>query len=236
MTPDESPTAWLEFASGEQVTLGELCTIGRTPGNRVVIPTERVSRRHAVIRRGADGSFELMDMGSSNGTWVNGLRLVRPMTLANAMVIEIGLVKMTFRFTRSPAAADRAGAPLIASCWLLALEATMRGCREPSQGEGHKTFEGWSERCQRIVKKYQGVSVRALQDGFVAFWREDAVMEKAATIATVLRSLRAVQTLTEEFRFAMHFGAVEIRVGVSGESRPAGAEFVSILQLQKLVR
>jgi len=34
-----------------------------------------VSRVHAAIRRGADGSLYIVDLGSSNGTWLNGERL-----------------------------------------------------------------------------------------------------------------------------------------------------------------
>ncbi len=235
MTEPPDPTAWLEFASGDRVAVTDLCTIGRTTGNRVVIPTERVSRRHAVIRRGADGGFELMDMGSSNGTWINGQRLSRPLALVNGTVIEIGLVQMIFRRQQAPAA-HASEKPAVVPCWLLAVEATMRGCRMPSDGESDKTFEGWSERCQRTVKKYQGTAVRGLQDGFLAFWLEEPGIDKSATVATVLRSLRAVQSLTEEFRFAIHHGEVEMRAGASGESRPSGDEFIFALQLQKLVR
>ncbi len=177
-----------------------------------------------------------MDMGSSNGTWVNGQRLSRPLTLINGAIIEIGLVQMIFRMTQATATSPSPQDQVRGPCWLLAVEATMRGCRVPAEGESDKTFEGWSERCQRTVKKYQGVAMRGLQDGFLAFWLEEPGTDKAATVATVLRSLHALQSLTEEFRFAIHYGEVEMRAGTSGESRPSGSEFIFVLQLQKLVR
>ena len=47
---------------------------GRTADSDVVLPETRVSRRHAVIRRTGDGpaDFEVMDLASTNGTFLNG--------------------------------------------------------------------------------------------------------------------------------------------------------------------
>ncbi len=53
--------------------------IGRTAGADVVIQESRVSRRHAVIRRAGPGAdtFEVVDLGSTNGTFVGGERVER---------------------------------------------------------------------------------------------------------------------------------------------------------------
>ncbi len=50
--------------------------IGTHPSNDVVLDDTTVSRRHATITRKA-GGFELADLGSTNGTFVNGRRLSR---------------------------------------------------------------------------------------------------------------------------------------------------------------
>jgi len=55
-------------------TLGRLTTIGRTLRNTIVIPAPDVSRSHARIELTADG-FLLSDLGSQNGTFVNGERI-----------------------------------------------------------------------------------------------------------------------------------------------------------------
>ena len=54
---------------------GEL-TIGRTPGNDIVIDNVGVSRRHAVMRV-QDGKAFLEDLGSANGTFVRGQKVER---------------------------------------------------------------------------------------------------------------------------------------------------------------
>ena len=50
--------------------------IGRGPENDVVVDDLRVSRRHAEVRRVGDG-FEVVDLDSHNGTFVNGQRVTR---------------------------------------------------------------------------------------------------------------------------------------------------------------
>lgn len=49
-------------------------TLGREPDNDIVIADHLVSRRHAAIVPVADGHV-VRDLGSTNGTWVNGRRI-----------------------------------------------------------------------------------------------------------------------------------------------------------------
>ncbi len=68
----------------------EESAIGRLPENDVVLASTRVSRRHAVVRKKADG-VELVDVGSSNGTKRNGeaLRARSPAALTPGDRIEL---------------------------------------------------------------------------------------------------------------------------------------------------
>jgi len=50
-------------------------TIGRSSACELVLADETVSRRHAELRI-HDGCWLLRDVGSSNGTWVNGRRVI----------------------------------------------------------------------------------------------------------------------------------------------------------------
>ncbi|MFF3672848.1 FHA domain-containing protein [Streptomyces sp. NPDC002120] len=51
--------------------------IGRDPESDLFIDDLTVSRRHAELRALADGSYEIADVGSHNGTYLNGIRLDR---------------------------------------------------------------------------------------------------------------------------------------------------------------
>ncbi|MCB5179265.1 ABC transporter ATP-binding protein/permease [Streptomyces antimicrobicus] len=51
--------------------------IGRAPDNDLVVDDLVVSRRHAALTAHADGTYEITDLGSHNGTYLNGVRVVR---------------------------------------------------------------------------------------------------------------------------------------------------------------
>jgi hypothetical protein len=56
------------------VLAGLETAVGRASGNDLVISAAEVSREHALLRR--DGTtLEVRDLGSRNGTWVNGVRI-----------------------------------------------------------------------------------------------------------------------------------------------------------------
>jgi pSer/pThr/pTyr-binding forkhead associated (FHA) protein len=53
------------------LTLGRICTIGRSPGNDIQVSDQRASKRHAELRW-EKGRFIMVDLGSANGTLLNG--------------------------------------------------------------------------------------------------------------------------------------------------------------------
>jgi len=90
----------LEFVSGplagQVVALdGEVTTIGSAPGSTVALQDVGVSRKHAGIRRDGSG-FELADLGSTNGVYVNGEKVARR-RLAPGDVIRVGSTEMVFK-------------------------------------------------------------------------------------------------------------------------------------------
>ncbi|HYO65296.1 MAG TPA: adenylate/guanylate cyclase domain-containing protein [Archangium sp.] len=83
--------------------LGDMTTLGRHPSNTVRLVDREVSKEHATIERmGRD--FILRDLGSSNGTFVNGRR-VAELRLRDGDEISLGTSKLTFH-TGEPAVAS----------------------------------------------------------------------------------------------------------------------------------
>jgi len=69
--------------------VGDALTFGRAPDNDISLDDPRVSRYHAVLRRDGE-QLILEDLGSTNGTLVNGKRIYSPHTLQPAETISIG--------------------------------------------------------------------------------------------------------------------------------------------------
>jgi hypothetical protein len=74
-------------------------SVGRTSENDIAIPEYSVSKRHCIIAR-VNGEFRLTDMGSTNGTIVDGVSLVpqKPRRLMGGETISLGRLMLVFYF------------------------------------------------------------------------------------------------------------------------------------------
>jgi FHA domain/Bacterial regulatory proteins, luxR family len=91
---------YLEIWAGgrqELVALeGERMTVGRTDSNDVVLADERVSRLHAAFERVA-GEWLVRDLGSRNGTFVDGDRVLATRPVRPGQEIRIGETALFLR-------------------------------------------------------------------------------------------------------------------------------------------
>ena len=93
------PVAALVAADGKRVDIAQdPVTIGRHPECEIVLNDQEVSRQHAEVRR-EDGQFVVVDLGSLNGTKVNGAGVKAPRPLEDGDTISIGA--HTIRFEAS---------------------------------------------------------------------------------------------------------------------------------------
>jgi pSer/pThr/pTyr-binding forkhead associated (FHA) protein len=74
---------------------GDTAQIGREVDNDVVLDSSHVSRRHAVIVW-REGAFEIADLGSTNGTQVNGEPVTQSHILRDSDVMRLYDVELTF--------------------------------------------------------------------------------------------------------------------------------------------
>ena len=104
----ESAKAYLVLPDGRKVELGPKAVIvGRLPDAGVVLADPNVSRYHAEFRPAPDvdgdplGStdFEVSDIGSTNGTKVNGIPVIGAQTLRDGDMVTVGAT--TIRFERA---------------------------------------------------------------------------------------------------------------------------------------
>lgn len=86
----------LVLPSGVRVPLGEATTtIGRLPDCTITIDDSNVSRNHAEVRPGT-AAYILVDLGSTNGTMVNGSRITVDHRLADGDIISFGSTHVRF--------------------------------------------------------------------------------------------------------------------------------------------
>jgi len=87
----------------------EVTMLGRDVTNDIVVGDAEISRQHTRVTR-TPGGMVLEDLGSTNGTFINGDRLVSPRVLASGDLVGMGEnVTMTFESTAPEAAATVMG-------------------------------------------------------------------------------------------------------------------------------
>lgn len=99
LQPTSVPYLLLKTESGNRYLplVGSHCwTVGRSDDNNFVIPDRWISRNHAMLQCMETGEFYLIDLGSRNGSFVNGRRVSIPVTLRNGDNLTFGQTELEF--------------------------------------------------------------------------------------------------------------------------------------------
>jgi adenylate cyclase len=244
MSSSHPSSVWLEPAGGERVHIQGRCFLGRSPSCQVVLPDTKVSRQHALVEIQDQTEVWLIDLGSANGTYLNGRRVTQPCRLSDGDRIEVAGFSFTFHGPKVPGAvrsdpsATEATIHQIRSltCWLLLADiegSTQLLLKVPAEDAPRVTGR-WLAACREILEAHNGAINKYLGDGFLAYW--PAGPESPAWVA---RSLLALKKLQEEevphFRIVVHYGTVSTGGAASmGEESLSGNEVNFIFRVEKL--
>lgn len=235
-------SVWIEAQDGRRWSVLGSCGIGRSLTNQVVLEGAKVSRRHALVHVQSKNEHWLVDLASSNGTFLNGQRITQPMLLRDGDRIGIGEYELVFHqpgSTTEPSPAP-ANAPFHAvrldEGWLLlaeVLDATMIMQNLPPAQQA-QVMERWMEDGRNIVRRHHGVLNQYLGDGFLAFWKEDE--QATASVAQCIKDLLELQAKAEPpFRFVVHYGQVAFGLSaVTGDETLMGQEVNRLFRMEKL--
>jgi pSer/pThr/pTyr-binding forkhead associated (FHA) protein len=183
----EQLTAYLLLERGprprQQFTLaGEQMTIGRSAANEAVIVDPEVSRRHARVVRQAE-QFAVEDLGSTNGTFLNGHRVTHLTALENGDLIELG-DSISLRFMTT-----QASTPVPVASGSPTLDEPPDGRESPlsptSIGDFENEAAGWNEAAEEPgdFVYYSGPEAELLAEPQPAFSRPDAAYAPYTTAA-----------------------------------------------------
>ena len=75
----------------------KIVTIGRSPANTIPIDDTAASRKHCMIKKEPEDTYTLVDMGSANGTTVNGAKIAKEHPLETEDRIKIGKTILVFK-------------------------------------------------------------------------------------------------------------------------------------------
>jgi class 3 adenylate cyclase len=187
------------------------------------------------------GGYLLADLKSTNGTYLNGLRLEQVVPLKDGDKIELGDVALTYRCQQNPEQpTGDLGATSVqihsGKVWLLMLD--IIGFTTHTQKVGAEAasadFKKWLG-LVRPVLMTSGATINAyLGDALFAYWRQDK--HPPAKITTALRELLALQSASPRpFRIILHHGPVRISGGLQGENL-TGPDVIFLFRIEKATK
>jgi len=209
-----------------------------------VINSPKVSRLHSIIHLEDNGAFWLIDLGSSNGTFLNKRRIHEPIRLRDQDEINIGSESFIFHQPRGkPSAQLRPGALATlqevenADVWLLVADIKNFTplSRTMISGDLANLVSNWLGSCKSIIEQNRGTVNKYLGDGILAYWRDEP-----GTVREIVSTISALKTeQTREappFRFVVHFGAVAFGgVPATREETLMGSEVNLVFRLEKVL-
>ena len=236
--------SWLRLSNGERHDLEGTCSIGRAPDNSIPVADSEVSRRHAIIQAQGEREFWLVDLGSANGTYVNGRRISQSVRLHNGDIIRIASNELEFSSevlsAMHPVGQQAMASTMIhirqAQCWLMVadiigstqLSQTLPGAQFP------RMTGNWFKNCRQIIDECGGHMSKYLGDGFFCYW--DDTEDSAIQVRQAVSKLYEAQSAANPpFRLVLHFGSAMLgTVPTMNELNLHGPEVNFVFRVEKV--
>jgi len=182
--------------------------LGRSNDNDIVLPFSWVSRKHAMVQVEENGVHNLIDLGSANGTSVNGRRIYTPAPLRTGDLVGIGKTRLVFLGQEAPAVvedetdlADGRTVAFVQKEVVTVLLCDIHGFTRLSEQLGDQDVSRllrlWSDKVTSLVRRYGGMVDKFIGDAVMAIWpggsdQRGAIlsaMQAALAIAVATRTL-----------------------------------------------
>ncbi len=245
MSNAASLAAWLDVGDKEFPLVGKTFSLGRAKDNNVVFTSAKVSRRHALVHAQGGSEFSLVDLGSSNGTHLNGRRVIQPVALQHGDVIQIGEQSLVFNLDapRTPEEQMYVTQSQMTvrdvkelTCWflLMDIENFVQLTSELPTEELARMVGAWLAECQRVTESHGGTLSKFLGDGLLVYW--NARSSDCTSVVAALNVLRSMQSRRQPpFRWALHFGtAIFGAAAAPGEVTTLGHDLNFLFRLERV--
>ena len=184
-------------------------TVGRHQDNDVVLPDPWISRHHALLQCMENGDMYLIDLGSRNGSYLNGRRVGIPVTLQHGDRITFGQSEVTFYalpedIDPSDGALDETAFPAKLGTRQLISVLVFDVCdfasisHQLDEGELCEVMGLWFNRCGSVLRQHGSWLEQNFGEPGVAVWIHREASIDADEAENILSALNALQHVAEE--------------------------------------
>ncbi|HKA02172.1 MAG TPA: adenylate/guanylate cyclase domain-containing protein [Candidatus Solibacter sp.] len=235
MTPSGLNPYLMAESNGRRFPLGEgqSWAIGRGDGCAVLLDSRSVSRLHALIQRKDGGDLALVDLGSRNGSFVNGTRVSFPVVLNDKDRLMFGDQELVFRNPAhsesilSAAAVDNRNEPTtalhthsLATIMVVDIRDFTPLARTLTESLLSQTIGTWFLRSGQIVQRMGSWAQKYIGDAVMAVWVHDKPKEVSNDLLRTLRAISEINAATEEISRTLPLPA-PLRIGAGVNTGPA---------------
>lgn len=184
-------------------------TMGRVKDTDISLPYSWVSRKHAMIQREENGRFNLIDLGSSNGTFINGRKIHTPIALQNGDCIGIGSTRLLFHQETTPAQPSPPTGPdldemtvaFVQKQIITILICDIHDFTRLSETMGDQwvsqLLQHWTGGVSKLVHKHEGIVDKFIGDAVMALWSGPNLRDN---IHQALKTAIAINSFTLNLR------------------------------------
>jgi adenylate cyclase len=235
VTPSSLNPFLMMESSGRRFPLGEgqSWAIGRGDGCVVMLDSRSVSRLHALIQRRDGGDLALVDLGSRNGSFINGTRVSFPVTLNDKDTLLFGDQQLVFRNPErsesvlTGSAVDLRNEPTtalhtnsLATILVVDIRDFTPLARTLPESLLSQTIGTWFLRSGQIVQRLGSWAQKYIGDAVMAVWVHDHPEHVGEDIFRVLRAVEEINTATAEISKTLALPSA-LRIGAGVNTGPA---------------
>lgn len=215
---------------GQSHELGDMALIGRSHEAGIHLDDRSVSRQHAAIRY-EDQRYWVIDLGSANGTFVNGVALTAARVLNDGDRLQLGKSMLVFEnapdLAAGPAAlsektqVSRVSPEPLRSVPVTILVADLKGftaiCEALSAGQVADLLREWYADCEGVLKRHGASIDKFIGDCVFAYWHgtEHEIRASALEAAQQLCAVSATPVSQARLELQGRIGvALDCRIGI----------------------
>jgi adenylate cyclase len=222
-------------SSGRRFPLGEgqSWAIGRGEGCAVMLDSRSVSRLHALIQRREAGDLALVDLGSRNGSFVNGTRVSFPVALDDRDQLLFGDQPLIFRHparsesVQAVSVVDLRNEPTsalhthsLATILVVDIRDFTALARTLPVSVLAQTIGTWFLRSGQIAQRLGSWAQKYIGDAVMAVWVHDRAERVGTDVWRVLRAVSEIDAATAEISQALALPS-PLRIGAGVNTGPA---------------
>jgi adenylate cyclase len=201
--------------------LSETVIFGRNADSTICLPDVRVSRRHAMIREQDEGSWWFYDLGSFNGSYLNGTRVTTTRPLQRGDIIDICNYKFRFDIVRTghttlvPITLDTE----VVLKPMIIFVSDIKGFTRISEVLAPETVAQaigtWYGACDQILTA-QGASIdKFIGDAVLAYWPDVSLKSRAQALNAAMALRDATNNIHDMMRKEFESSGCSFSCGVA---------------------